>query len=221
MVWIRVTTSPIFCAPSASERAVSPLRRALSTARAAISVDCATWRPISATEDVNSSVALATICTLAEVCSEAAATTPACRLVADAVEDIDWAVSSITEDADDSPPTSSETLVSNARVSSSSARARRILTSLSASFSTARRSALIMLSLKTCTAAAIAPISSSRSLPEMLSETSPLARRDIVAVRSTIGLQTRRRTIITSPTLAPATAASPASAIRKLKRASE
>jgi len=78
-----------------------------------------------------------------------------------------------------------------------------------------------MLSLKTRTAAAIAPISSSRSLPEISSETSPLARRDIVAVRSTIGLQTRRRTIVTRPALALATAMSPASATRKLKRASE
>src|ERR1700712_712360 len=42
MLWISVTTSPIFCAPSAKERAVSPVRRAFSTARAAISVDCAT-----------------------------------------------------------------------------------------------------------------------------------------------------------------------------------
>ena len=42
MLWISVTTSPIFCAPSASARAVSPVRRAFSTARAAISVDCAT-----------------------------------------------------------------------------------------------------------------------------------------------------------------------------------
>ncbi len=77
MLWISVTTSPIFCAPSASERAVSPLRRALSTARAAISVDCVTWRAISEIDEVSSSVALATVCTLVEVCSEAAATTPA------------------------------------------------------------------------------------------------------------------------------------------------
>ena len=76
-------------------------------------------------------VALATVCTLAEVCSEAAATTPAWRLVAAAVDDIDCAVSSITDDADDSPPTSSVTLASNARVSSSSTWARRILTSFS------------------------------------------------------------------------------------------
>ena len=42
MFWIKVTTSPIFCAPSASERAVSPVRRAFSTARAAISVEVVT-----------------------------------------------------------------------------------------------------------------------------------------------------------------------------------
>ena len=55
-----------------------------------------------------------------------------------AVEDIDWAVSSITAEADDNPPTSSLTLASNARVSSSSTCARRILTSFSAAFSAAR-----------------------------------------------------------------------------------
>ena len=149
-------------------------------------------------EEVSSSVALATVCTLVEVCSEAAATTAAWRLVAAAVEDIDCAVSSITDDAADSPPTSSVTLASNARVSSSSTWTRRILTSFSAAFSAARRSASIMLSLKTWTAAAIAPISSPRSAPEISSETSPLASRDMVAVRSTIGLQTRRRTIVIS-----------------------
>ena len=78
-----------------------------------------------------------------------------------------------------------------------------------------------MLSLKTRTAAAIAPISSPRSAPEISSETSPLASRVMVAVRSTIGLQTRRRTIRIMPALAPMTAIRPASAIRKLKRAEE
>ena len=78
-----------------------------------------------------------------------------------------------------------------------------------------------MLSLKTRTAAAIAPISSPRSAPEISSETLPLASRDMVAVRSTIGLQTRRRTIRIMPALAAITAIRPASAITKLKRAEE
>ena len=78
-----------------------------------------------------------------------------------------------------------------------------------------------MLSLKTRTAAAIAPISSPRSVPAISPDTSPLASRDIVAVRSTIGLQTRRRTIAISTALAVATATRTASAIRKLKRAEE
>ena len=125
------------------------------------------------------------------------------------------------DDADDSPPTSSVTLASNTRVSSSSTCARRILPSFSAAFSAASRSASIMLSLNTRTAAAIAPISSPRPAPAMSPDTSPLASRDIVAVRSTIGLQTRRRTITISPALAVATAIRPASAIRKLKRAEE
>jgi hypothetical protein len=40
----------------------------------AILADCATWRAISSIEEDSSSVAVATVCTLAEVCSEAAAT---------------------------------------------------------------------------------------------------------------------------------------------------
>ncbi len=95
------------------------------------------------------------------------------------------------------------------------------MTSFSAAFSAARRSASIMLSLKTRTAAAIAPISSPRSTPDISSETLPLARRDMVAVRSTIGLQTRRRTIRIMPALATITAMRPASAIMKLVRAED
>jgi len=89
MVWISVTTSPIFCAPAASDCAISPVRRALSTARAEIWADCATWRLISVIEEVSSSVALATVCTLAVVCCEALATAPAWRSVAAAVDDIE------------------------------------------------------------------------------------------------------------------------------------
>ena len=55
-----------------------------------------------------------------------------------------------------------------------------------------------MLSLKTPTAAAIAPISSPRPAPAISPDTSPPASRVMVAVRSTIGLQTRRRTITIS-----------------------
>jgi hypothetical protein len=113
------------------------------------------------------------------------------------------------------------TLASNTRVSSSSTWARRILPSLSAAFSAARRSASIMLSLKTPTAAAIAPISSPRPAPAISPVTLPPASRVIVAVRSTIGLQTRRRTITIRPALAVATVIRTASAIRKLKRAAE
>ena len=50
-------------------------------------------------------MALATVCTLLEVCSEAAATMAAWRLVSAAVEDIDWAVPSILADAADKPDT--------------------------------------------------------------------------------------------------------------------
>jgi len=78
-----------------------------------------------------------------------------------------------------------------------------------------------MLSLKTPTAEAIAPISSPRPAPAISPETSPLASRVMDAVRSTIGPQMRRRTITIIATLAAATAMRTASAIRKLKRAEE
>ena len=55
----------------------------------------------------------------------------------------------------------------------------------------------------------MAPISSLRSTPGISQETSPPASCDIVAVRSTIGWQTRRRTMITRPMLAVATAMQP------------
>ena len=58
---------------------------------AAIWLEWLTWRPISAIEDDNSSVADATVCTLAALSSDAAATAPACLVVSSAVALIDWA----------------------------------------------------------------------------------------------------------------------------------
>jgi len=54
---------------------------ASDTAAAAILLEWLTWRLISEIEEDSSSVAEATVCTLAELCSEAAATALACLVV--------------------------------------------------------------------------------------------------------------------------------------------
>jgi hypothetical protein len=64
------------------------VRVASLTASPAILVDWVTWRPISATDEESSSVAVATVCTLAEACSAAAATVVAWALVSSAVADM-------------------------------------------------------------------------------------------------------------------------------------
>ena len=64
MSWITV---PIFSAVAASVCTVALVRWASSTARSAICDDCATWPAISRIEIDSSSVAAATVCTLAEV----------------------------------------------------------------------------------------------------------------------------------------------------------
>jgi len=79
LVWLAMslisfTASPIFCAAADRPCTVTLVRFACSTAWPAILVDSATSRPISETEDDSSSVAAATVCTLAEACSATAAT---------------------------------------------------------------------------------------------------------------------------------------------------
>ena len=65
-----------------------------------IDEDCSTCRPISEIEADNSSLALATVWTLAEACSVAAATAVACRLVSSAVADMLSAVPRISVEAE-------------------------------------------------------------------------------------------------------------------------
>ena len=74
---------------------------ASDTAVAAIRLEWLTWRLISAMEDDSSSVAEATVCTLAELSSEAAATAPACLVVSSAVALMDWAAACICVACDD------------------------------------------------------------------------------------------------------------------------
>jgi hypothetical protein len=74
MVLINSTTSPIRAAAFDNSPTRSLVLRAWSTASLAIRADFWTWRLISSTDDVISSVADATDCTLVEASSDAAAT---------------------------------------------------------------------------------------------------------------------------------------------------
>ena len=96
LVWlamslIRLTTSPIFCAASASPWTFSLVFWASSTAFWAILLDWPTWRPTSSTDWDSSSAAEATVCTLVEASSDAAATAVDWRLVSSAVDAMDCA----------------------------------------------------------------------------------------------------------------------------------
>ena len=74
MLVIRLTTSPIFCAPSARARTIPSVRCVSVTALPVILADCATWRLISAIEADSSSAADATVCTPVPASSADAAT---------------------------------------------------------------------------------------------------------------------------------------------------
>ena len=66
---------------AASSCTAASVRRAPCTARSAICDDCATWEAISRIEIDSSSVAAATVCTLAEVCWAAEETVTDCWVV--------------------------------------------------------------------------------------------------------------------------------------------
>ena len=182
------------------------MRRASPTAFSVIFDDCATWRVISLIEELSSSAEAATVCTLALASSAAAATLAAWPLVCPAVADIARAVASISVAADASSPTRLATLASKPRTSASSRAARCSLAARSASCSAASWSALIMLSLNTCTAPAMAPISSLRPRPTISAVMSRSASRRIAPVIAVIGRETPR--IMPSPAIADSSAAS-------------
>ncbi len=92
MLWISLTTSPIFSAPVDSAPTVALVRSASPTALLAISLERLTWREISLTELESSSAAAATVPTLFEALSEAAPTVAARALASLAVAVIDCAV---------------------------------------------------------------------------------------------------------------------------------
>ena len=146
------------------------VRSASSTAFCAIAADCATCRLISVTELASSSDAAATVCTLVEASSVAAATAVAWFDVSSAVAVIDEAVACNSVEAEATERSTVDMFVSNAWVSSltRAARATRALIA-SASFS-ASSLALIMFSLKISTARAIRPISSFLSVAGIATE---------------------------------------------------
>ncbi len=78
LVWsaieeIRVTTSPTRCAPALSAWTSCAVAAASWTAVWARSAEDPTWRPISSTVEPSCSAATATVVTLVEACSAAAA----------------------------------------------------------------------------------------------------------------------------------------------------
>ena len=103
-------------ARQAPDRPVCALR--LLTAFCAILADSVTWRAISATELDSSSVAAATVRTLADASSVAAATVVARRLVSPAVAVIEVAVDCSCEDATVTEPSSAAVSVPNLPASS-------------------------------------------------------------------------------------------------------
>src|SRR6201999_626552 len=101
--------------------------RAWPTASLAIRADSWTWRPISLTEEDNSSVAEATDWTLVEASSDAAATVVASWLERSAVDDSVPADDSSWDEAADTVLTISPIIVSKSRVMLSTRRPRSIL----------------------------------------------------------------------------------------------
>ena len=152
MSLISSTTSPIFCdapsRPCTSRIGLLGLGHRLGGDLA----DWPTWRLISAIEVDSSSVAEATVCTLAEASSEAAATAPpACRLLA--VADMLLAVDCSCVDDDDTEsitfPTEAWNWSAIAAIASFFSTSARAFSSSCSAFS---RLPSIMLSLKIRTA---------------------------------------------------------------------
>ena len=145
---------------SASPCMVASVAPASSTALPAICAEATTWRPISAIDDDNSSVPEDTVCTFTEVSSAADATALTSALDWSAVADMLWAVVCIELAELCRLSSAARTAPSNSTMRASMRVARSALArrSLSCSVESARPS--IMLSRNTCSAFAIAAISS-------------------------------------------------------------
>ncbi len=170
------------------------MRPASSTAWPAICADCDTWRLISVIEDDSSSAADATVCTLVDACSAAAATAVDWRDVDSAVLVMEAAVDCISFVADVTVCSTRDTSVSNSRVNRSISLVRASRAVCASASRAAAALALIILSLKTSTALAMAPTSSRRSVAGISTLESPPASFPITSVIVMIGFAIMRET---------------------------
>src|SRR5947209_9552616 len=194
MVVISLVTSPIRLAASDSSAMRASVRVAWSTASVAMRLESSTCRPISLMEVVISSVAEATDCTLDEVSSDAAATTPESCWVAALLRVSTIAEFSSSLEADETFSMMLPTAVSNrsARLYNS---ARRLAASsrVFSSRSAVSRSALAMAcTLNSSIARAICPTSSPRPSPGSCTSKLPTASSRIALVIATTGCEILR-----------------------------
>ncbi len=197
---IRLTTSPIRPTIPASSSTVLLVALAETTARSETAVDFCTCLPISWIEPESSSVAEATVWTFDDASSAAVATVTDCELVSRAIdancsaEASSWVAAAVTCSIT-LPTLCSKVSASWLRAARRSASARRFCSACSCS----RWRTRIALSLNTCTAAAIAPISSfwpragtsvsswpsaSRSIAPVMPETGRVMPREITQATS-------------------------------------
>ena len=172
---------------------VSWLASACSTACRATPADAATWRVISATLDVSSSTAAATAVRSCDDLAAPCAVSCASTLTAAAAAIASAAVRIFIE-ASASVPITPPIDMPKSWVCCSSAAWRRSRAARAAVCSASSALALIMLSLNTWTAAAIAPISSPRPVPGMVTLRSLPASCRMASVMVRIGADMPRTT---------------------------
>jgi hypothetical protein len=156
------------------------VRRALSTARAVMSADCATWRLISVIDEDNSSAAAATVWTRVLASVAAVLTIVARWLVRSAVPVMDCAVVSSSVDPDAISPTSRPTDASNRSASAISAwRFSFSACCFAATCSASSVRAVIAVCRSISSVSAMRPISSPRSVSSTAWSSDPEAMRSI------------------------------------------
>src|SRR5580704_3251148 len=182
------TTSPMRLAAADSSFTRASVFSACATASAAIWLDFCTCRPISAIEEVISSVAAATAWTLVEAVADAALTPADISRVISAVRVSVVAVASSSPEADETvsmiPPTARSN--SPARPTMSLLRCAAARASVSFCSLSSLRCAMA-LPLKTSIALATRPSSSRRPAPGISTSRLPEARSDMAAVMALTG----------------------------------
>ncbi len=183
------------------------MSEAAASASSATRADDWTWPVISPMEVASSSEAEATVSTLADACSEAAATVVALSALSSAVADRDAAVVSSSDEAAATVFRIRLTSASKWAIVCSMAMARRSRASRSAACSASRRARSSPFSLKTRTASAMDPISSRRPTKGMGASSSPFARRRIAPSMLESGRLTPNRMVHSAKPTVPALAA--------------